>query len=103
MTRSAPRIPQRLLDAVDRLDDRREPLAEIARPVAAEAERLGLTRPSYERLRQLIHQSRAIRARRGPSPVRINPVRILLEDSATNRFTPETVDRIARAIERRSR
>jgi hypothetical protein len=67
--RSAPRIPQRLLDAIDRIDDRREPLAEIARRVAAEADRLGLTRPSYERLRQLIHASRAIRARRGPNAV----------------------------------
>jgi hypothetical protein len=85
-----------LLDAIDRLDDRGEPLAEIARRVCAEADRLGLTRPSYERVRQLIHESRAIRTRRGPGPVRI-----VLEDAAVNRFRPATVYRVVRSLEDR--
>jgi hypothetical protein len=64
---SSPRIPQRLLDAIVRLDDGRAPIAEIIRLVGAEADRLGITRPSYERVRQLIHESRRLRRRRGPT------------------------------------
>jgi hypothetical protein len=41
------------------------PIAETYRTVAAEADRLGLTRPSYQRVRELVHRSR--RLRRGPS------------------------------------
>ena len=48
-----------------RLDDEKVPIAETYRRVAAEAERLGLMRPSYQRIRVLVHQSR--RLRRGPS------------------------------------
>jgi hypothetical protein len=62
----APRISPRLLDALVRIDDGRQPIAEICRRVGAEADRLGLTRPSYERLRELVHESRRLR-RRGPS------------------------------------
>ena len=65
----APRIPPRLLHALDRLDDRRLPIAEINRRVGAEAERLGLRRPSYERVRELLHQLRWLR--RGPSTGRV--------------------------------
>ena len=71
MPTSAPRIPRRLVDAIDRIDDGKLPLAEIARRVGAEADRLGLTRPSYERVRQLIHEARALRADRGPTALRI--------------------------------
>jgi hypothetical protein len=67
MTSSAPRIPQRLLEAIIRLDDGRAPIAEIIRLVGAEADRLGIARPSYERIRQLIHESRSLRRRRGPT------------------------------------
>ena len=61
----APRISPRLLEALVRLDDRRVPIAEVNRRLGAEAERLGLARPSYERVRELVHQSR--RLRRGPT------------------------------------
>jgi hypothetical protein len=61
----APRISPRLLQALARLDDRRLPIAEINRRLGAEAERLGLRRPSYQRVRELVHQLR--RFRRGPS------------------------------------
>ena len=48
-----PRYPARLLDVIERLSSERAPIAEINRRVGAEAERLGLPRPSYERVREL--------------------------------------------------
>ncbi|HZQ63941.1 MAG TPA: hypothetical protein VFA66_01780 [Gaiellaceae bacterium] len=61
----APRIPHRLLEAIVRFDDRSQPIAETCRRVGAEAERLGLIRPSYQRIRVLVHEARRIR--RGPT------------------------------------
>ena len=63
----APRIPRALLEAVVRLDDESRPIAETYRRVGEEADRLGLTRPSYQRIRELVHESRRIRRARGPS------------------------------------
>ncbi len=60
-----PRISPRLLEALVRLDDRSVPIAETNRRLGREAERLGLTRPSYERVRELVHETR--RLQRGPS------------------------------------
>jgi hypothetical protein len=57
------RVTHELLDLVARLDDPAEPLAEIARRVGAETERRGLTRPSYETVRRLVHDLRRLRAR----------------------------------------
>ena len=65
MLRFAPRIPDRLCKILLRLDDRGIPIAETYRRLGAEADRLGLTRPSYERVRELVHRERSIR--RGPS------------------------------------
>jgi hypothetical protein len=67
--RFAPRISPRLLEALARLDDPRLPIAETCRRVGCEAERLKLPRPSYERVRVLVHALRAARrqARRTPS------------------------------------
>ena len=65
MPRFAPRISPRIVEAIVRLDDRSVPIAEVCRRVGAEAERMGLTRPSYQRVRVLVHESRRIR--RGPS------------------------------------
>jgi hypothetical protein len=62
----APRISPKLLEAIVRLDDKAVPIAETSRRVGGEAERLGLTRPSYERVRELVHESRRLR-RRQPS------------------------------------
>jgi hypothetical protein len=61
MAALAPRISPRLLEALVRLDDRRVPIAEVNRRLGNEAEALGLTRPSYQRIRVLIHASRRIR------------------------------------------
>jgi hypothetical protein len=54
----AARVPRELERAIRRLDDRRVPIAEVARRVCAEAERIGLTRPGYERIRILVHDWR---------------------------------------------
>lgn len=66
----APRISPRLLKALVRLDDRTLPIAEIYRRLATEAERLRLTRPSYQRIRVLLHQARRIRRQR-PSTTQV--------------------------------
>ena len=63
MVDSAPRLSPRLLDAIVRIDDGSMPIAEIRRRVGREAERLGLPRPSYERVRELVHESRRLRSR----------------------------------------
>jgi hypothetical protein len=52
------------LEALVRLDDRLVPIAEINRRVGREAERLGLLRPSYQRVRVLVHHSRRLRRSR---------------------------------------
>ena len=85
MTCSAPRIPQRLLDALVRLDDRSLPIAEIHRRLGDQAERWGITRPSYERVRVLVHESR--RLRRGPGTLSI-----LADVAAGVRLPAELVD-----------
>ena len=65
----SPRISYRLLEELVRLDDRKVPIAETNRRLGAEAARLGLPRPSYERVRELVHQHRRIN--RGPSTLRV--------------------------------
>src|SRR5688572_2975049 len=65
----APRIPDRLVEALVRLDDPSVSIAETNRRLGEQADRLGLTRPSYERVRELVHESRRIR--RGPSTGRV--------------------------------
>jgi hypothetical protein len=57
----APRFSPRLIDAIVRLDDRMIPIAEVNRRVGEEAERLGLRRLSYQRVRVLVHQLRRVR------------------------------------------
>jgi hypothetical protein len=57
----APRFSPRLIDAIVRLDDRMIPIAEVNRRVGEEAERLGLRRPSYQRMRVVVHQLRRVR------------------------------------------
>jgi hypothetical protein len=52
----------RLLAAISRLDDERLPIAEVCRRVCAEADRLGLPRPSYQRVRVIVHEERRLRA-----------------------------------------
>ncbi len=79
----APRISRKLIEAIVRLDDRSVPIAETSRRVGREAERLGLTRPSYQRVRELVHESRRIR--RGPSTASV------LVDVAFRARPPESI------------
>jgi hypothetical protein len=61
MAAFAPRISPQLLEALVRIDDRQVPIAEVNRRLGNEAEALGLIRPSYQRIRVLVHASRRIR------------------------------------------
>jgi hypothetical protein len=63
----AARVTERLYRRLVELDDDGVPIAETYRRVAAEAERMGLSRPSYERIRVLVRQSRRWKRSRGPS------------------------------------
>ncbi len=56
--RFASHFSPRLLDEVDRLAEQRVPIAEINRRVGLKARSLGVTKPSYERVRQLVHEAR---------------------------------------------
>lgn len=64
MALSAPRIGLRLVAAAERLDDLLVPIAETNRKVGLVADELGLTRPSYEQVRSIVHDAR----RRGRRP-----------------------------------
>jgi hypothetical protein len=63
----APRFPPKLLDVIERLATARSPIAEINRRVGAEAERLGLARPSYQRVRVLVHEARDLQRLHTPA------------------------------------
>ena len=58
MAAAAPRIGPTLLAAIERLDDDALPIAEVYRRVAALASHFGLSRPSYEQIRVLVHEHR---------------------------------------------
>ena len=57
----APRLPQRLLDEIERQSKRREPIAAINRRVGAAAWQMGFPRPSYQQVRVLVHEARRYR------------------------------------------
>jgi hypothetical protein len=61
----APRIDPRILRALAKLDDPGESIAECRRRIGEVASELGLPRPSYERVRQLVHVHRCSRSRPG--------------------------------------
>jgi hypothetical protein len=84
----APRISHRLLEALARLDDPSVPIAETNRRLGQEAVRLGLTRPSYQRVRELVHQQRRIN--RGPTTARV-----LAEIALRARAPAELLDHVA--------
>jgi hypothetical protein len=60
----APRLDPRLVRAIVRLDDPSVPIAETYRRSRDAAADLGVSRPSYEAHRALIHAARRERARR---------------------------------------
>jgi hypothetical protein len=59
----APRIPSRLLGVLVLLDDPSVPIAETNRRLGAHADRMSITRPSYQRVRELVHLLRRLRRR----------------------------------------
>jgi hypothetical protein len=73
----------RLLETLVKADSPSVPIAETCRRVGREADRIGLARPSYERVRLLVHESRRIR--RGPSTASV------LADIAFRVRPPEAV------------
>jgi hypothetical protein len=56
---AAPRIDERLVAALARLDQPGRPIAETHRRVGTIAAELGLSRPSYEQVRVITHALRA--------------------------------------------
>jgi hypothetical protein len=56
--RSSPRIDQRLLIALERLDDPVESVAELHRRLGVVADALDLPRPNYETVRLLVRRNR---------------------------------------------
>ena len=62
----APRLSPRLVAELARLEKSGMPIAEPCRRIGDAAERMGLRRPSYERVRTLVHEFRR-RRRYGPS------------------------------------
>ena len=56
--RFASRLTPPLFDYIERLARQPFSIAELNRLVGAEAERVGITRPSYERVRELVHEAR---------------------------------------------
>jgi hypothetical protein len=72
MVQSGPRIDERLVAAIERLDDGTLPIAEICRRIGSEAESIGLARPSYEGIRPIVHLLREMRpSRHGPSALQL--------------------------------
>jgi hypothetical protein len=57
----APRMPQRLLDVIERRAHDRVPIAEINRRVGAAAAEMRLYKPSYQQVRVLVHAARELR------------------------------------------
>ncbi len=57
----APRMPQRLLDEIERRANERVPIAEINRRIGRAAAEMRLYKPSYQQVRVLVHAARELR------------------------------------------
>jgi hypothetical protein len=88
----APHIDERLIDAAASFDKRGRSIAEINRLVGAVAWALGLPRPSYEQVRQIVHATRAGR----------HPPRIALwwEATSMRRLPPDLLAELMAEPER---
>jgi len=64
MYSAAPRLERDLVEIIIRLDDPSVPIAETYRRSRKHAADLDIPRPSYECVRQLLHDARRQRARR---------------------------------------
>jgi hypothetical protein len=61
VVRLSPRIDYRLIRALPQLDDGKQPVAETVRSVGQLADELGVTRPSYSRIRDYVMIERELR------------------------------------------
>ncbi len=61
LTTCGPRIDERLVAALARLDDPTLPIAETNRRLGVVAEGLGLLRPSYQQVRVIVYELRSQR------------------------------------------
>ena len=59
LTTCGPRIDERLVAAIARIDDPTLPIAETNRRLGVVAEGLGLIRPSYQQVRVIVHEHRS--------------------------------------------
>jgi hypothetical protein len=59
LTKCGPRIDERLVAAIARLDDPTLPIAATNRRLGVVAEGLGLIRPSYQQVRVIVHELRS--------------------------------------------
>jgi len=91
----APRLSPRLLEAIARHDDDSLPIAEICRRVGTEAARLGLFRPSYERVRSLVGE---LRCRRALKARRASTAEVLLDVWLRARPPTALLDHVAGEI-----
>jgi hypothetical protein len=88
----APRIAPVLVEALVELDDPQLPIAEINRRLGREAERHGLRRPSYQRVRELVHELRRLQRVRKREPT---TARILLDIAFRARPATAFLDHIS--------
>ena len=58
MYAAGPRVERRFLEHIVEVDDPSVPMAETYRRIRAVAAQLGVPRPSYERVRLLLHSTR---------------------------------------------
>jgi hypothetical protein len=65
MPAAAPRIDARLIAALKRLDQPDLAIADLHRRVGALAQEIGLTRPSYQQVRVILHELRSNRRNPG--------------------------------------
>lgn len=79
----APRIDPKLVAALVRLDDPKEPIAETNRRLGRLAAELDLPKPSYQQVRVILHDIR--RRKRGPG------IGELLLDLALRTRSPEEI------------
>jgi uncharacterized protein (DUF2384 family) len=55
---AGPRVERRFLERVAKIDDRSLPMAETYRRIRALADEMGIPRPSYERVRRHLRETR---------------------------------------------
>lgn len=84
---AAPRLEPSLLAGISKLDDPSVPIMEIYRRARGVADDLGLPRPSYERVRQHIHEVRRLKRRRKQK-------RNVLVDVAYQRRPPDALSEL---------